>query len=80
MHECMIASERRRQGLTQADLASRAGCSPACISNIETGSRCPSLLLAVSLAAALDCSIAALAVDTLAHHVSWCSRRDGGVE
>lgn len=49
--------ERRRQGLTQDDLAQKADTTAAAISMIENGRRNPSLRLAREIAGALDVSL-----------------------
>lgn len=76
MSECMVKTERLKRGWTQAELAGRCGCVATAIANIETGSRTPGLRLAMSLAGALDVSLAALAQSCIAHHEVWCFVHD----
>ena len=54
---------RERKGLTQFELAERAGVTQAQISYCEKGSRVPSLKLCKKIAAVLDCSLSEI-VDT----------------
>jgi len=42
MNNILIRDIRRKRGLTQAQLASRLGCTQAMISQLETGCRAPS--------------------------------------
>ena len=51
---------RQKRGLTQADLAGRLGVPQSRISEIESGTRVPSLVTMLRLAAALDCKPTAL--------------------
>lgn len=51
---------RLAAGLTQADLAERAGVSRKTVNTVENGVFTPSVLVALSLAQALDVSVEAL--------------------
>lgn len=51
---------RLAAGLTQADLAERAGVSRKTVNTVENGVFTPSVLVALSLARALDVSVEAL--------------------
>ena len=53
LHNCLRAA-RTRAGLTQAELADRAGVSRKTINTVENGVFVPSTVLALRLAAALD--------------------------
>jgi transcriptional regulator with XRE-family HTH domain len=48
---------RQRRGVTQQELAQRAGMSEAYISNMEHGLKVPSLTTILRLAVALDCKV-----------------------
>jgi HTH-type transcriptional regulator/antitoxin HipB len=52
-----LAAERERLGLTQAEVAVRAGMKQAAIARYEKAGRTPSLLTLWRLAGALDCEI-----------------------
>jgi transcriptional regulator with XRE-family HTH domain len=52
-----LAIARRRAGLSQSEVAERAGCTPAAISMIEHGKRNPSLDMAHRIADVLDVSL-----------------------
>lgn len=51
----MIHNFRRARSLTQAELANKVGSGQSCISEIETGTRAPGLVLIAKLARALNC-------------------------
>lgn len=55
-----ITAHRKALGLTQAELAERAGISTAFIGHIERGSRIPSLATMVAIADALSTPLDAL--------------------
>ena len=55
-----IAQARAEKGLTQSELAERAGTSQSAISQIEKGERTPSFATATQIAAALGVSMADL--------------------
>ena len=55
-----VSRYRRRAGLTQAQLAEKAGCSSAYISSVECGTKTLSTAAALSFAEALDISCDAL--------------------
>ena len=52
-----IANRRKALGLTQEDLAAKAGISQESLSYIESGKRIPSLMNMVSVLSALDMSL-----------------------
>lgn len=52
---------RKANGLTQKELAERAGCSPTLIALIETGERQPGLMNAIAIAKALGIPLGAIA-------------------
>ncbi len=52
-----IRVHRAMRGLTQADLAERAGITRASVNAIEGGRMIPSIFLALKLASALDVSV-----------------------
>ena len=54
---CTVRDRRRQAGLTQAQLAQRAGVSRQALSAIEAGRQVPSTALALLLAQALSCSV-----------------------
>jgi transcriptional regulator with XRE-family HTH domain len=56
-----IRSARVAAGLTQAELAAKAGLQPSAVSHFETGSRTPALASLTRLADALACSMDSLA-------------------
>ena len=56
-----IGSKRKELGITQAELASRAGVTPAAISQIESGARIPMLPVLQQIAKALVVSLDYLA-------------------
>ena len=64
-----IRSQRRLRGLTQEQLAERAGISFAFVGHIERGTRKLSVATLIALARALDCSVDYL----LDHH---CTKSD----
>lgn len=51
---------RKRRGLTQEDLASRAGLAGPYISDMERGLKVPSLTTILHLAMALECKVTEL--------------------
>ena len=51
-----VRARRNERGLTQEQLAERAGISPAFVGHIERGTRVLSVQTLYSLARALDCS------------------------
>jgi transcriptional regulator with XRE-family HTH domain len=55
-----IRAERRRQGLTQAQLAERAGLHHNYISLVERGNTAPALDTVLALAEALGCKVSRL--------------------
>ncbi len=55
-----LKDARARHGLTQADLAARAGVSRKTINTVENGVFVPSTTLALALAEALETSVEAL--------------------
>jgi len=55
-----LRGARERHGLTQADLAGRAGVSRKTINTVENGVFTPSTMLALRLARALDTTVEAL--------------------
>lgn len=55
-----LKAERTRAGLTQAELAARAGLSRKTVNTVENGVFLPSTLVALRLAAALDVTVEAL--------------------
>lgn len=55
-----LAEVRNRAGITQVELAAKAGCSRATIANIESGTCDPSLSVFVALVWALDADADAL--------------------
>ncbi|MCZ8326253.1 MAG: helix-turn-helix domain-containing protein [Sphingomonadaceae bacterium] len=56
----MLRERRSDAGLTQGELADRVGVSRKTINTVENGVFVPSTLLALKLAAALDCAVEAL--------------------
>jgi len=54
---CLVRAERRRQGLTQAELAQRTGMSISFLGHIERATRVPSMETVVALARALRFSL-----------------------
>ena len=57
---CHVQSIRERLGLSQAELARRAGLSRQVVNMVERGRIVPSVLTAMSLAEGLECSVADL--------------------
>ncbi len=55
-----VRARRIELELSQAELADRSGCSKAMVSEIETGKKNPTLRVACSIAAALECQISDL--------------------
>ncbi|MDJ0464437.1 helix-turn-helix transcriptional regulator [Streptomyces sp. H27-C3] len=53
----LVRTWRTAQGLSQAELAERAGTGQAVISRIESGKLTPTLPVLERLAAALDCKV-----------------------
>jgi transcriptional regulator with XRE-family HTH domain len=70
----ILRDTRTAKGLTQEELAFRAGMSVPYLSEIERGRSSPSLTLLVDLAAALEISLAELFKDVRIEE----ARRDGG--
>ena len=56
-NESALARLRMERGLTQGQLAEKAGCYPKDISRWETGACKPGTVSLIKLAAALDCTI-----------------------
>ena len=56
-NESALARLRMERGLTQGQLAEKAGCYPKDISRWETGVCKPGTVSLIKLAAALDCTI-----------------------
>lgn len=54
---CSIAKMREQKGMTQAELAERAGIKPNTLSEIENGIKLTSLTTALRIAEALECSV-----------------------
>lgn len=55
-----LYKQRRRLGLTQANLAEKLGIEPETISRIERGVALPSIMRLVNMAELLDCTVAEL--------------------
>lgn len=55
-----LKEERARAGLTQAELAARAGLSRKTVNTVENGVFLPSTLVALRLAAALGVTVEAI--------------------
>jgi transcriptional regulator with XRE-family HTH domain len=55
-----LLKARIARGLTQAELARRVGCDPSLISRLEDGTRAPSLVDGLNMAAVLGMSLDAL--------------------
>ncbi|HET6858650.1 MAG TPA: helix-turn-helix transcriptional regulator [Streptomyces sp.] len=53
----LVRTWRAAQGLSQTELAARAGTGQAVISRIESGKLTPTLAVLERLAAALDCTV-----------------------
>ena len=53
----LIRSRRGELGLSQAELAARAGTGQAFVSRVESGKTTPTLSVLQRLAAALDCDL-----------------------
>ena len=53
----LIRSRRSELGLSQAELAARAGTGQAFVSRVESGKTTPTLPVLQRLAAALDCDL-----------------------
>lgn len=62
---------RQRAGLSQAELAARAGISRAAVSSIETESVVPSVRAALAIARVLDCTVEELCGGTAAESPSF---------
>lgn len=62
-----LAEWRRKEGLTQADLAAKIGVSQAAISQWETGALTPSPLMIGQLSEVLDIPLAMLLNDMNMH-------------
>ena len=58
--EVRLKAVRTEAGLTQAELAERAGVSRKTVNTVENGVFTPSVLVALSLARALDTTVEAL--------------------
>ena len=58
--EVRLKAARTEAGMTQADLAERAGVSRKTVNTVENGVFTPSVLVALSLARALDTTVEAL--------------------
>jgi transcriptional regulator with XRE-family HTH domain len=60
---------RMKRGLTQQDVAERAGIAQTHVSDIELGFKLPNLLTVVRLAVALECMVVQLAsvLDSVEH-------------
>lgn len=56
----MLRDRRSAAGLTQGELAERVGVSRKTVNTVENGVFVPSTVLALKLAAALDCPVEAL--------------------
>ena len=52
-----VRQARQRVGISQKDLARKVGITQAFLSEVETGTKSPSLLTAAKLARALGCTI-----------------------
>lgn len=52
-----VRQVRQRIGISQKDLARKVGITQAFLSEVETGTKSPSLLTAAKLARALGCTI-----------------------
>ena len=63
----LIKDKRTERGLTQTQLAARAGTTPATISRLESGVRTPTLGMLNALAEALECSMRDLISDPSQH-------------
>ena len=55
-----LYKQRRRLGLTQANLAEMLGIEPETISRLERGVALPSIMRLISMAELLDCTVADL--------------------
>ena len=58
-----VRQVRQRVGISQKDLARKVGITQAFLSEVETGTKSPSLLTAAKLARALGCTIDELYAD-----------------
>lgn len=59
-----VRQVRQRVGISQKDLARKVGITQAFLSEVETGTKSPSLLTAAKLARALGCTIDELLGET----------------
>ena len=59
-----VRQARQRVGISQKDLARKVGITQAFLSEVETGTKSPSLLTAAKLARALGCTIDELLGET----------------
>lgn len=59
-----VRQVRQRIGISQKDLARKVGITQAFLSEVETGTKSPSLLTAAKLARALGCTIDELLGET----------------
>ena len=60
----VVRQVRQRIGISQKDLARKVGITQAFLSEVETGTKSPSLLTAAKLARALGCTIDELLGET----------------
>ena len=60
-----VRQARQRVGISQKDLARKVGITQAFLSEVETGTKSPSLLTAAKLARALGCTIDELPGETI---------------
>ena len=60
-----VRQARPRVGISQKDLARKVGITQAFLSEVETGTKSPSLLTAAKLARALGCTIDELLGETI---------------
>jgi len=60
-----VRQARQRVGISQKDLARKVGITQAFLSEVETGTKSPSLLTAAKLARALGCTIDELLGETI---------------
>lgn len=60
-----VRQVRQRIGISQKDLARKVGITQAFLSEVETGTKSPSLLTAAKLARALGCTIDELLGETI---------------
>lgn len=74
-----VRNLRERRGLTQDEVASKCGCHPTTVSQIENSRMLPSLELFVRLAHVLKCSQSRLSDELISAHSSTRRRVSASV-